>query len=427
MKRIILVTSFLIKAIFLNAQWVETQVPVGSFGPIKFAINGCVFLSKDSIVVWDMGSAYLSTDGGNKFELWNGNGFRGARSISKVAANKYIVSSGSRMEASNDNGSSWSPVYATNSGDTLFRNFGISISHFFDEKRGFAMGSIMDNCHDIWNTDDGGKTWKKLNCDSIRLPNYKNLSFVSFERVYNYNGEVWFRTSSSGDGNNLVRVRNYGLLFDTIKIRADKFPQSIEFDDSNNGMALLRDTGSSTNKYLYKTANGGKTWEELTNTSLILNPNGTTSYTNKFNKPFYLIYGSNGLNYSLDRGVSWKKLDDFTHSKIYVLDEKNMISLFNEQNNNNNLRFFVSEMVSVNNLNVDEEMPLFYPNPAKNTLHINKQLASFSIADVMGKVILQSDFIRSEKIDISELQPGFYLVNLVDKNGLYFSKRLQVE
>ena len=112
MNKIFLIISLFVNSIFATAQWVEANVPVNKL----IAINGCVFLTKDSIVAWDMGSSYLSTDGGYNFTLWPENKFGGSDFISKVSENNWRVcrNGSSAINASNDNGNSWSSIYITN-------------------------------------------------------------------------------------------------------------------------------------------------------------------------------------------------------------------------------------------------------------------------------------------------------------------------
>jgi hypothetical protein len=421
MKKIFLIITLFVNAICINAQWVEVNVPVNKF----FAINGCVFLTKDSIVTWDLGSAYLSTDGGYNFTLWPENKFGGAHFISKVAENKWReTSNGSgAINASNDNGKSWNSIYVTNGSDTLFKNFGIRISHFFDEMHGFILGDKVDNCYQVFNTSDGGNTWQKLNCDSIKIPNYENLFFTFFETVYNYNGEVWFRPKSLGYGNKIIRVRNYGLQVDTIEIKEGKFVQSMTFGDASNGIVLLRDTNSTVFKYLYKTTDGGKTWNELTNNSSVSNPFGFTSFKNKFNKTYYLIWGSDGLNYSTNGGDNWIEIDKLYHKNIYPLDEKNMISLFNENGNDNNLRVFTGQILVVNQVNNSREIQPLYPNPASNVINIDVNAISYSIYNSTGKLVLINKIKNDYVVNIESLKSDIYFINITTKDdGFYQTK-----
>jgi hypothetical protein len=415
MKKIILIITLFVNSIFANAQWVEANVPVNKL----IAINGCVFLTKDSIVAWDMGSSYLSTDGGYNFTLWPENKFGGADFISKVSENNWRVcrNGSSEINASNDNGNSWSSIYITNRNDTLFKNSGIRIAHFFNEKNGFVLGDKVDNCYQVFNTSDGGKTWQKLNCDSIKIPNYERLFFTFFETVYNFNGEVWFRPISKYDGNKIIRVRNYGLQVDTIEIKEGKFVQSMTFEDAYNGIAILTDTGNNVLKYLYKTNDGGKTWNELTNNSSVTNPYGITSFKNKFNKTFYLILGSDGLKYSTNGGDNWIEIDKLRHRKIYPLDENNMISLFNESGNDNNLRVFTGKILAVNQINNNQKLQGLFPNPACNIINIDENSVSYSIYNSTGKLVLSNKINNDFEVNIESLKSGIYFIEIVTYKG----------
>jgi len=421
MKKIILIIILIVSSKFAKAQWVEARVPVNKL----FAINGCVFLTKDSIVTWDLGAAYLSSDGGYNFNLWPNSKFGGAHYINKVEDNKWRVSRNGSAEisASNDNGNSWNAMHVIYNKDTMFKNSGIRISHFFDEKHGFVLGDKVDNCYQFFNTSDGGITWEKLNCDSIKIPNYERLFFTFFETVYNYNGEAWFRPKSLGYGNKLIRVSNYGWQVDTIEIIEGKFAQTITFSDANNGIARLRDTNNTVFNYLYKTTDGGKTWNELANNSSVLTPIGVTSFKNQFNNSYYLIYGLDGLNYSADFGINWKVIDKLTHNIIYPLDENNIISLFTENGNDNNLRVFTSKILGVNQVNGNKTVQSLFPNPAKTAINIDENVVSCSIYDLTGKLVLSKTIEKDFVLNIESLKTGVYFIEIKLLEGdLYTTK-----
>lgn len=60
--------------------------------------------------------------------------------------------------------------------------------------------------------------------------------------------------------------------------------------------------------------------------------------------------------------------------------------------------------------------PLFYPNPALDILHINLEAVSdVRILDFTGKILL-NEHLKSNKLDISRIKPGIYLLELNSTN-----------
>jgi hypothetical protein len=64
-----------------------------------------------------------------------------------------------------------------------------------------------------------------------------------------------------------------------------------------------------------------------------------------------------------------------------------------------------------------------YPNPADNYLHIKvgSDMIPYhcQIIDVMGRTLKQYKFNElSESIDISELEPGMYIIRITGRNGV---------
>lgn len=65
-----------------------------------------------------------------------------------------------------------------------------------------------------------------------------------------------------------------------------------------------------------------------------------------------------------------------------------------------------------------------YPNPARNEIFVantgtNKM--SVKIISLSGHILLQGEYLSGERIEISNLAPGFYLIK-IDEKTLKFSK-----
>ena len=57
---------------------------------------------------------------------------------------------------------------------------------------------------------------------------------------------------------------------------------------------------------------------------------------------------------------------------------------------------------------------LMYPNPVRDELNIVGEYNSLNIYDISGKLVLSTD--RTRTIDVSRLENGIYLVNVISKN-----------
>lgn len=70
-----------------------------------------------------------------------------------------------------------------------------------------------------------------------------------------------------------------------------------------------------------------------------------------------------------------------------------------------------------------------FPNPARNMLHIalpdNAQGATIMIYDVTGRLALSQPF--GNDVDVSSLTDGFYIVNVVTRDGLSLKQKLMIE
>lgn len=74
------------------------------------------------------------------------------------------------------------------------------------------------------------------------------------------------------------------------------------------------------------------------------------------------------------------------------------------------------------NINVNNELYTIYPNPAKNAININADFATTGtqvlVTNLMGKQVkAQMLSIGNNKIDISNLSKGFYLVSVITNEG----------
>ena len=84
-----------------------------------------------------------------------------------------------------------------------------------------------------------------------------------------------------------------------------------------------------------------------------------------------------------------------------------------------------SLLTSTREVNNDISLPL-YPNPAKNHITIPSAMesASYQIIDLCGKIILSGVINQTNKISVSVLKTGIYIVRVNQSNGTTFSEKL---
>lgn len=83
----------------------------------------------------------------------------------------------------------------------------------------------------------------------------------------------------------------------------------------------------------------------------------------------------------------------------------------------------------INNVNNSELSFVVFPNPAKNIVTINwntltNETAAINITDLSGKVVLNTEVSmnNSSKVNVSNLQTGFYFMTVATENGTHTQK-----
>ena len=164
---------------------------------------------------------------------------------------------------------------------------------------------------------------------------------------------------------------------------------------------------------MYFSSNGGANWTEkkMTEGLGILNKLVETA-----SDTIYAFGALGRINYSADRGVTWKTAESFTGREISGVTETPSGILFATGANSmiaakgkKSLTGTVSNYTDVNN------RLLIYPNPAKNKLQIrNSDNQLYIITDLSGKMLISGRYYPSG-IDISHLNDGMYVCILPEK------------
>ena len=132
------------------------------------------------------------------------------------------------------------------------------------------------------------------------------------------------------------------------------------------------------------------------------------------------------INYSADRGVTWKTAEGFTGNEILGVTETPTGILFATGANS----MLVAKGKETSTGTTDNRATsinelLIYPNPGKNRIHIrNTDDELFIISDINGKTLLSGRH-NPTGIDISALPDGMYILSLPanGNSGKFFIKK----
>lgn len=141
--------------------------------------------------------------------------------------------------------------------------------------------------------------------------------------------------------------------------------------------------------------------------------NYTTQYSN--NK---LIISS---NYSADnlKGRIFGAIDD---TRLYnvSLNDSDIMSLYEMEE---------TLSTSDNNINLNKEITTVFPNPSHGKVYIksNKLIKTVYIFDLTGKKVDEVNMLNREKVEISNLSKGIYVLKLEKNNGVLVNKKLIIK
>lgn len=231
-------------------------------------------------------------------------------------------------------------------------NNGTTFSPVFENYGTYAVGSIMidpNNPHVVWlgtgenthqralgygngvyKSEDGGKSWKNMGLKDSRQigkilidPRNSNVVYVAAEgSVWGPGGERGLYKTTDG-GNTWEKVleisENTGINHITMDPRD---PDVIYAMSEQRRRHFFTKIGGGPETGIHKTTDGGKTWQKLTNGLPSGHVGGGCIEVSPVNPDYvYLIIeaaeGKGGFFRSTDRGASWSKMNDYHSSGQY--------------------------------------------------------------------------------------------------------------
>ncbi|WP_347174892.1 WD40/YVTN/BNR-like repeat-containing protein [Polaribacter uvawellassae] len=193
---------------------------------------------------------------------------------------------------------------------------------FLDDKTGIAIGDPIDGCTSIIMTNDGGNSWKKIDCVNLPEVNEGEASFAaSNTNIAFYKNNIWVVTG--GTKARVLKSADKGKTWEIIETPfvQGNGPQgiySVDFYDENNGIIVGGDFSKPEENKANKaiTVDGGKTWT-LVADGQAPNYKSCVKYIPGTKGKEVIAVGKTGVSFSNDGGITWK---DISKDGYYAID-----------------------------------------------------------------------------------------------------------
>ncbi len=153
-------------------------------------------------------------------------------------------------------------------------------------------------------------------------------------------------------------------------------------------------------------------------------PNGENLHHNVFRKEL-----ENMALPMLEVGEMVEYTYNYTAHSAWVIDEIFALTMIQNSNSKKLLQAAESELVSgitgINSNQTQELKNIVYPNPFNQEINIQseKNIENVIVYNLFGQKVLES--VSLTNIDVSDLEKGIYLLELIDDKGQSFSTKIQ--
>ena len=212
---------------------------------------------------------------------------------------------------------------------------------FVDDLKGFAMGDPIENCLAFIKTNDGGKTWHKVNCDVLPKVSEGEAAFATSNTNLTIKGESIFMVSG-GKKSRVFVSKDFGAtwkVYETPIVQGEEMTGIFTADFYNKKIGIIaggnymKQGQNWANKAITK--NGGKTWKLIAEKEAF-GYASCVQFVPKSKGMQLISVGGTGMFYSDDFGKSWTKFSDdkdfftfrFESEKVFYATGKNKLVQF---------------------------------------------------------------------------------------------------
>ena len=212
---------------------------------------------------------------------------------------------------------------------------------FVDELNGFAMGDPIENCLAFIKTNDGGKTWQKVNCDVLPKVSEGEAAFATSNTNLAIKGKSIFMVSG-GKKSRVFVSKDFGAtwkVYETPIVQGEEMTGIFTADFYNKKIGIIaggnymKQDQNWANKAITK--NGGKTWKLIAENEAFGYASCVQFVPNSKGKQLVSV-GGTGMFYSVDFGKSWTKFSDdkdfftfrFESEKVFYATGRNKLVRF---------------------------------------------------------------------------------------------------
>jgi photosystem II stability/assembly factor-like uncharacterized protein len=215
---------------------------------------------------------------------------------------------------------------------------------FVNHLNGFAMGDPIENCLAFLKTNDGGKTWQKVNCDVLPKVSEGEAAFATSNTNLIIKGKSIFMVSG-GKKSRVFISEDFGAtwnVYETPIVQGETMTGIFTADFYNEKIGIIaggnyeKQDQNWANKAITK--NGGKTWKLIADKEAFGYASCVQFIPNsKGNK--IISIGGTGMFYSDNFGKSWIKFSDdkdfftfrFESDKVFYATGRNKLVRFEIQ------------------------------------------------------------------------------------------------
>jgi len=274
--------------------------------------------------------------------------------------------------------------------------------HFFGISFVGATGYVCGNSGAIFKTTDMGENWVQLPSPVISAfeeiyfldENYGFIAGLNYIFITSDGGETWNEPETFPGATTNWWLREFSFIYDSIGF-------------------VCADIGQ-----VYKTTDKGKNWEFLPNTGTA---ESLQSIVALDENNLYACGFAGTVIRSIDGGISWNPMTTATSQNLYSLDFTPGGYGFACSHIGEILKY-TDPYTSIEDEEHTNELSVF-PNPTNGNVrvagHDNKQISDqFSEASfysISGELV--KSFPAANNFDISDFNPGTYIIVLKGKNG----------